>query len=455
MPYNGTNCEASMTLTEKILETHYANPRFNRTEFARKNNIETSFIRKVIRKSKRGVIEQGCKPLEEKIDFNNTSRGNAKLDIESTTISTLPQALEIAQVDLTTWKVDRYTIGSWQVTLKIRVPTKEKNQKGDIVYREEPKTITMFKIQVWLKRLENIEFVEAIRNLIKEIPKLKTPKKKYNRKGDYLLEIALFDIHFGMLAWKPESGNDYDIKIAENIFLLAVQDLLDKTTIYKPSRILFPIGSDFLHVDDPTNSTPQNKNPLDTDSRLIKIYEKAKKATIKAVNYCREFAPVDIVWIPGNHDPQISWYLCDVLGEVFSKDKDVTVDVAPTVRKYFSWGKSLIVFTHGSEEKHQDLPGIIATEKPALWGNSIYREVHTGHRHRKSEMKWINIEEKSGAIVRVIPSLVVPDAWHMRKGYVRGWHSAEAYLWDKKWGVIAQFTTFANHEGIKNNGSKN
>ncbi len=440
-----------MTLTEKILEAHYANPKFNRAAFAKKHGIESSYIRKIIRKSKRGVIDQGHKPLEEKIDFNNTSRGNAKLDVESTTITTKEQALKIAQVDLTTWKVDRYTIGSWQVTLKIRVPTKEKNQKGDIVYREEPRTVTMFKIQVWLKRLENIEFVEAIRNLIKELPKMKVPgarKKTTGRK--YLLEIALHDIHFGMLAWDKESGSDYDLEITKHLYLNAINDLLEKGSGYKPDRILLPFGNDFLHIDDPTNATPQNRNPLDVDSRLIKIYQKAKMSVIEAVNRCRQVAPVDIVWVPGNHDPSVSYYLCDVLDEVFAKDPRVKVNKSPKTRKYFGWGAGLIMFTHGSEEPLRELPNIMATEQPGMWAKSKYREVHIGHKHKKMQMQWIGVDTKPGAVVRMIPSIVTPDAWHYKRGFIRNYSAAQAFLWDWKHGLVASLTSYADYEGIKN-----
>jgi hypothetical protein len=65
--------------------------------------------------------------------------------------------------------------------------------------------------------------------LIDDIPKLKTPKKEFIVLMDskYLLEVALMDVHFGMLAWGKETGTDYDIDIAEELFLYAVQDLLE------------------------------------------------------------------------------------------------------------------------------------------------------------------------------------------------------------------------------------
>jgi hypothetical protein len=433
-----------MTKAEIIREKYYSNPEFNRTELARKLNVDEAYIRKIIRPLKKNTIEQGHKPLEEKIEFNHTSKNHAKLDLESLTITTLEQALEVSNVDLTQWKVDRYQIGSWQVTLKLKKEVgRDKNDKP--IYNEYPKTVTMYKIQVWLIKLHNMEWVEAIRSLITDIPKLKTPKKEYKLDGNYLLEVALMDVHFGMLAWDKETGMDYDIDIAENMFLYAVQDLLNKSQGYKPSRILFPFGNDFLHIDDPTNQTPQNRNLLDADSRLIKIYQKAKSAVIKAVNYCREVAPVDVVWVPGNHDPMTSYYMCDALSHIFSDDKDVTVDISPKYRKYYPFGKCLIGYTHGVEEPLRDLPSIMATEEPTLWGNSKYREIHIGHKHKKMQMHWVNVDTMPGTVVRMIPSIAGTDQWHYKKGYIKSYHAAESYVWDADHGVIGQFTSYVDY----------
>ena len=435
-----------MTKVDTIREEYYKDPNFSRKKLAKKLNVDEAYIRKVIRPLKKNTITQGHKPLEEKIDFNRTSKNHAKLELESLTITSLEQALEVADVDLTQWKVDRYTIGSWQVTLKLKEPTGKVDGKGHEIYVNNPKTVTMYKIQVWLIKLHNMEWVEAIRLLIKDIPKLKTPKKAYNLDGDYLLEVALMDVHFGMLAWDKEVGHDYDSDIAEEFFLFAVQDLLKKATGYKPSQILFPFGNDFLHIDDPSNQTPMNRNLLDADSRMIKIYQKAKKSVIKAINYCREVAPVHVCWVPGNHDPNVSYYMCDMLSEVFANDNDVTIDTSPKWRKYYPWGKGLICYTHGIEEPLRDLPSIIATEEPKLWGNSKYREIHIGHKHRKMQMHWINVDTMPGTVIRMIPSIACEDAWHYRKGYIKAYHAAEAYVWDAKYGVIGQFTSFVDYD---------
>ena len=440
-----------MTKVDRIRDEYYKDPDFNRKNLAKELDVDEAYIRRTLRPLKKNTIKQGHKPPEEKIEFNRTSTNRATLDLQSMTITTLEQALAVAEVDMTQWKVDRYHIGSWQVTMKLRKETGAKDAKGVPIMVDKPKTVTMYKIQVWLTKLHNMEWVEAIRTLITEVPQITTPKYKYPKVDDtgrYLLEVALFDVHFGMLAWDKETPHDYDLDIAEKLFLHAVQDLLNKSAGYSPSRIIFPFGNDFLHIDDPTNLTPQNRNPLDVDSRLIKIYTKAKKAVIKAIDYCRQVAPVDIVWIPGNHDPNVSYYLCDVISEVFSGDEDVKVDVGAKWRKFYPWGDSLLVYTHGVEEPIRDLPGIIATEEPKLWGNSKYREIHIGHKHKKQEIRWINVDTHAGTVVRMIPSIATEDAWHYRMGYIKGYHAAESYVWDKKYGVIGQFTSYIDYDNM-------
>lgn len=430
-----------MTKKEIIIQAYQNDPNFNRREFERKHSVDGRWIRRIIRNYKEENLQYiNNENVHEEVKFDKTSDNSAKLDLKSLTINTLEKALEYANVDLTEWKVDRYTIGSHQVTLKI-----EKTDSNGNRY-SEPKTVTMYKVQVWLKQLNNIVWIRALKELIKTVPEIKrSPTTKHKKSDEHLLEVSLMDVHFGMLSWGKETISDYNIKIAEDLYLSAIEEILDKTKHYPIDKILFPFGNDFLHTDDQTNLTPKGKNILDVDTRLIKIYTTAKKAVIKAIDRCQEVAPVHVLWVPGNHDPNISYYLCDVISEMYRNNENVTVDISPKWRKFFLWGQSLICFTHGSEEPIKDLPMIIATERPDLWGKSIYREVHIGHKHKKHEIKFINVNTHHGCIVRMIPSIAAIDSWHYRKGFLRGWQAAESYLWNKK-GIVAQFTHFVDQK---------
>jgi hypothetical protein len=283
----------------------------------------------------------------------------------------------------------------------------------------------------------------AIKNLVKRLPKYK--RKKVDRigdpKGDYMLEIALNDVHWGLHAWRQETGDDWDLKITDEFYRVAIEKLLGLTQRYdRISKILFPIGQDFYHINNPANTTPRNSNPLDADNRLAKIFEVAKMAVIKAIDFCLEIAPVHIMYIPGNHDPETSWYLIEVLNAWYRDEPDAVVDTSPMGRKFIEWGKCMIGFTHGIDEAERDLPAILMGQEPEMFGRTKYREIHIGHLHKKREVRWVSTDTHVGTVVRMLPSLCGTDKWHFDKGYVNKLQAGEAYLWDKQNGNIGYFT---------------
>ena len=345
------------------------------------------------------------------------------IEINSLTINTLDAALEAGNVDLSVYAVDRYVINSWQVTMKVN---------------ELPTTKTNYQTKVWLKPIVIKPVELAMHGLIKQISKHKPVycKTINDPKGDFLLEVGLNDIHFGLLAWELETGTDWDIKIAEEIFVTTVQKILERSKNFKISRILFPVGNDFFHLNSPDGLTPAAKNRLDYDSRLAKIYQAGKMAVIKAIDYCLGIAPVDILWIPGNHDPETSYYLVDTLKEHYRNIDQVTVNISPKVRKYYQWGKCMLGMTHGNEEPHRDLPTIMAAEEPRMWSETLYREWHVGHTHKKKQTNYIAGDTFGGVVVRTLSSISGTDAWHYKKGYIHGFRTGEAIIWDKNEGNV-------------------
>jgi len=91
------------------------------------------------------------------------------------------------------------------------------------------------------------------------------------------------------------------------------------------------------------------------------------------------------------------------------------------------------MMTHGDKGKHKTYPLLMATEQPEAFGQTMFREIHTGHTHQTKT------EEQFGVRVRVLPSLSPPDAWHAENGFVSNQRNAEAYVWSAKEGLIAQF----------------
>ena len=255
--------------------------------------------------------------------------------------------------------------------------------------------------------------------------------------GNGLLEISILDLHLGKLCWGPEVGTPYDLAIAQHTFHTALEDLLAKGSLFKPARILLPIGNDFFNVDGLNRCTTKG-TPQDEDSRWQASFITGRRLMVEAIERCRQLAPVDVVMVSGNHDTQRLFYLGVVLSAWFRTTSGVTVNNEPTQRKYYSWGKNLIGFTHGDREPHASLPSIMPAEQPQAWANSTFREWHLGHWHSRQKKVFLPVTDQQGVIVRVIPSLSPADAWHKSMGY-QGRRAAEAFYFDPAAGCVAEF----------------
>ena len=370
-------------------------------------------------------------PKDEKIEKTFT-KDSAIITTKSLKIKTVEDALREADVDLEDWEVDRYTINSWEVTIGA--------VKTNTV---RPETYTNFQVKLWLKRKKSEMTEVVLSNLIDRInsASFKAPKQVKKSK-EILLVPGLVDHHFGMLAWGKETGDgDYDLDIAEKLYLNALQQGVDGISNYEISQFLFPIGSDLFHINNPNNLTPKGHNHLDVDSRLAKVFETGLYSVINAIDFARRLAPVEIKWIPGNHDPETSFYLCKVIDAYYRDDPYVVVDVSPKCRKFYKWNNTLIGMCHGDEEPHQKLPTIMADSVPHLWAECKYKEWLIGHVHKKKELNFIGVDSFGSTIVRFLPSLCKIDHWHYKKGYVGGNKSMEMLAYGKN-GLQAYFPIY-------------
>jgi hypothetical protein len=277
--------------------------------------------------------------------------------------------------------------------------------------------------------------IEDARQFAPRYPKLSYPKYK----DGLLYEIDMADLHFGKLAWNEETGQDYDIQIAAKAAREAFMELLGFVGHLPVSRILLPLGNDFFNVNGATESTMNGTRQVE-DTRWQKTFREGRKLLVELIDMCAQTAPVDVLVVPGNHDRERMFYAGDALECWYHSHQSVLVDNGAQLRKYYSFGKNLIGFTHGSEEKFTALPGIMALEEPQKWGNSAHREWHIGDRHHKEILRQ-DLVEREGVVIRLMRSLTPLDDWHYRTGWVGAEQAAESYLWHPENGVIGQFTS--------------
>jgi hypothetical protein len=252
-----------------------------------------------------------------------------------------------------------------------------------------------------------------------------------------VLELSMTDHHFGKLGWAPEVGHDYDLKVAEHYFENGVNRSIDRAVGCDIAEIILPLGNDYYHFETRSGTTEAG-TPVDCDGRWAKVYQVGIESMLTAVERCRQVAPVRVVWIPGNHDYVSSYWLCQVIKQAFASSKNVTVDIRPVSRKYHQFGKCLIGWCHGKDEKAARLPGLMAVEKPEDWAKSTAcREWHIGHLHQSKSLHWMGTHESDGVTVRVLPSLAGTDAWHFANGFCMSRHATQCHVYDYEYGLTA------------------
>jgi hypothetical protein len=370
--------------------------------------------------------------------------------------ASLDEFLAKNNIDLDIWEVAHWEIieGDWDVSSKERSQnltwTVEKDEKGNKrQFMEgdakrggwETKTNQKhsFKVKLVPRKyaFDRENFVKEMRDLMRiettSVPRL--PKKK----GKYCLEVCLFDVHLGRLAWAPETGADYDSKITRERFFTAIEQFIAQAETYPIAEILFPFGNDFFNSDsDFQFSKTTAGTPQQNDLRWQKSFKMGCEMIIKAVNRLRQIAPVTLMGIPGNHDLQKTFYLGEVLEMKFENDKNVTVDNAPSTTKYYQYGKCLIGLNHGKDIPLKRLPLLMPQEAPIMWSQTEYREWHLGHMHHTKTDTTNSAEDVQGVIIRHLSSITGRDSYEARKGYF-GLGSAQAFLWHKEEGLKSQF----------------
>lgn len=346
-------------------------------------------------------------------------------------IVTEDQLLETHNISLEDWEVEKKVINTWE--------SSSKNSKGETV------VTPMFQVKVWLrskvqtKTFETIrqEFIEDLKNISPIIPKINYP----SHSSPYLLEINVFDLHFGKIAWEPETNSTYNLEVATQLFNNSIDEFIKDSSHYPINRILLPIGNDFFNSDrsTPFNSTTRG-TPQEEDARWQHTFREGRKLLVDNIIKLSQIAPVDVVMVPGNHDFEKNFYLGDSLEGWFHNNPNVNIDNSPNPRKYYHYHNNLIGFTHGDSEKPANLPLIMAQENPTLWGSTKFREFHLGHYHHKKEIKYQSTAEYNGIRLRYMSSLSGNDAWHHKKGYVGSVQASEAYLWSQDKGLKSIFT---------------
>ena len=313
------------------------------------------------------------------------------------------------------------------------------------------KTTGEAKIQ-WIKTDRSKEDADlalkaAIEAFTKDLP-ISEPVPAPEITNEKLLTVyPVGDHHFGCLSWGEETGGeDYNTEIAEKILCSAMQYLVDQAPPSEEAAIL--VLGDFLHFNNSKQQTVKGGHTLDSDSR----FQKVVRAAIKAIRFqvkaaLEKHKTVRLIIELGNHDADIMAVLMESFYAHYEDEPRVQPDRSPRNVHVFEWGKNLIGTHHGDKIKPAQIPLVIATDWPQMWGRTEFRVIHTGHVHHDS------VKEHAGLTTET-HRVLEPGDEYAASHHFRSRQTMKSIIYHKDFGEVARNTVTPQMLGEQNANEK-
>jgi hypothetical protein len=272
------------------------------------------------------------------------------------------------------------------------------------------------------------KIIENLKDYIPKYPTIKREKNKQKR----LFVFSPADIHIGKLCSAFEVGEEYNSQIAVKRVLEGCNGLMSELKENSIEKILFIIGNDILHIDNPKRTTTSG-TPQDTDGMWYDNFLIAKQLYVDIIELIISIADVHVVFNPSNHDYTNGFFLAQVIETHFKNCKNITFDCSISHRKYYVYGNNLIGTTHGDGAKQQDLPLLMAHESTE-WNKCKHKYFYIHHFHHKISKDYMSV------CVEALRSPSGTDSWHHRNGYQHSPKAVEGFIHDYEYGQISRLT---------------
>ncbi|ELL6760079.1 winged helix-turn-helix domain-containing protein [Salmonella enterica] len=260
------------------------------------------------------------------------------------------------------------------------------------------------------------------------------PVKKPTRKtDDKLLNLyTVSDFHLGMLSWADETGDDWDMKIAEDLF----SRWFDAAFQQAPAAGVGVINllGDLAHFDSLDAVTPASGHVLDADTRYQKLVRTMIRMVRRVVNMALAKHPVvKLLIVQGNHDESGMIWLAEMFSALYDNEPRVFVDTSADVYKMVQHGKTTLFFHHGHKARFDAIEPIMIAKFRKAFGDSEYSYAHVGHLHHQK------LVESRNMIVEQHRTLAAKDAYASRGGWMSG-RSANVITYSAEYGEVCRLT---------------
>ena len=251
-------------------------------------------------------------------------------------------------------------------------------------------------IQAWIKQRTE-DSIEEILTAIKDHTPIAQIQPKAINGAEGMLEIPLFDMHFGI------ADIDY--------YRDALAEILGIVSSKHWDKIVISVGQDLFHNDSITKGVT-TKGTLIEKVDLTKAVRDAMTFYYNLIDTAIKHAnSVDVIYSPGNHDKTVGWMFAQILKERYGS----IVDDSTRERKAVWWEGCFVGITHGDKgnDTAAGLRGKFTKEFPALFATAKVREIHVGHLHRESDSR-----DEYGIQIRRISTKNKDDEWTDSEGFM-------------------------------------
>jgi hypothetical protein len=258
---------------------------------------------------------------------------------------------------------------------------------------------------------------EALREVFEgfkdDLPKAK-PVTSPQRAANQLLNCyVITDYHLGMLSWGEETGEDWDINIAESLLIRWFQTAIKQAP--KADKAVFCQLGDFLHWDGMDAVTPASKHLLDADTRFQKLVRVAIRVMRQVIGQLlAKYPQVHVIAAEGNHDQASSIWLREWLDAYYENEPRVSVDVSPDPYYCVEHGQTSLFFHHGHKRKPTNIDSVFTAKFREVFGRTKFSYAHLGHMHHKHQL------ETNLMVVEQHRTLAASDAYASRGGWMSG-----------------------------------
>lgn len=272
----------------------------------------------------------------------------------------------------------------------------------------------------------------AIEAMGEDLPRVSPLSPPPSCNSDLLNCYAVTDYHLGMLSWAEETGEDYDLGIAEEQlvrwFAAAIAAAPDAGT-----AVFAQIG-DFLHWDGLEAITPTSKHILDADTRFQKLVRVAIRVTRQVIDMLlAKHDRVHVIMAEGNHDIASSVWLREWFSVIYENEPRITVDRNPDPYYCVEHGLTSLFFHHGHKKKPAAIADVFVAKFRDVFGRTKHSYAHMGHMHH------IDIKENNLMIVEQHRTLAAKDAHATRGGWLSG-RDAKVITYHKEFGEVGRLT---------------